>query len=568
MKNTIFFILFCLTIQLPAQNNKIVGYVKLQSSGKTPLENVEVYALGANTDYTNDKGYFELIFSNKKVGDLVANIEFSMDGYRVINEEKCEGLSIPKDPSLVPLVVVMSRKKEYQQQLAVYYKVIIDNATSNFEAERKALQAQINQLSDKAADEAEERILLAKIAELEEEKEQLMARAERLAEQFANIDIDAASQLAKDALALFQEGKIKEAIALMDDEVLDNNMRAAKKAKSIHQQGLVQADSAIQQGVNNYMIKARIQKADLQWKAAYHSYLKAISGDSTHIDNLWEVAYYVSELNDQKRAIKYYQQALRHTKNEITKASFLNNLGNQYLNGHKYPEAEQAYLAALEIRERLAKTNPARYEPDVAMTQNNLGNFYKALNNYPSAEQAYLAALEIYERLAKTNPARYEQDVAMTQNNLGIFYKALNNYPSAEQAYLAALEIYERLAKSNPERYEPYVAMTQNNLGVFYKDINNYPSAEQAYLAALEIRERLAKTNPERYEPYVADTQNNLGVFYKDINKYPSAEKAYLAALEIYERLAKSNPERYEPDVAMTQNNLGIFYKALNNLEF
>jgi len=53
MKNLLYLLLFFST-QTFAQN-KIVGYVKLQNSGKSPLENVEVYSLGAQTDYTNDK---------------------------------------------------------------------------------------------------------------------------------------------------------------------------------------------------------------------------------------------------------------------------------------------------------------------------------------------------------------------------------------------------------------------------------------------------------------------------------------------------------------------------------
>ena len=92
---------------------------------------------------------------------------------------------------------------------------------------------------------------------------------------------------------------------------------------------------------------------------------------------------------------------------------------------------------------------------------------YSDLNAYEKAEQAYLAALSINERLAKTNAEKYEPDVAMTQNNLGIMYRNLNAYEKAEQAYLAALSIYERLAKTNAEKYEPDVAMTQNNLGSY-----------------------------------------------------------------------------------------------------
>jgi len=171
--------------------------------------------------------------------------------------------------------------------------------------------------------------------------------------------------------------------------------------------------------------------------------------------------------------------------------------------------------------------------------------------------------LEIREKLALSNPDTYLPDLAETQNNLGAFYHSKNDYAAAEKAYLRALEIWEKLALSNPDTYLPYVAMTQNNLGIFYKDKNDYGAAEKAWLLALEIREKLALSNPDTYLPYVAATQNNLGVFYADKNDYAAAEKAYLRALEIREKLALSNPDTYLPDVAMTLANFAIFHKKM-----
>ncbi len=238
------------------------------------------------------------------------------------------------------------------------------------------------------------------------------------------------------------------------------------------------------------------------------------------------------------------------------------NLGILYKDKNDYQAALNAYSKALEIRERLAKTNPATYESYVATTQNNLGNLYRAKNDYSAALNAYAKALEIYERLAKTNPGTYEPDVAMTQNNLGILYQARNDYPAALDAYIKALEIRERLAKTNSATYEHDVAGTQNNLGILYQDKNDYPAALNAYSDALKIYERLAKTNPGTYEPAVAITQNNLGSLYQDKNDYPAALSAYTQAFEIYERLAKINPEGYEIGLCQCIVLLGFLQKA------
>ena len=130
-----------------------------------------------------------------------------------------------------------------------------------------------------------------------------------------------------------------------------------------------------------------------------------------------------------------------------------------------YINAEKHYLSALEICERLATENPAKYSEDLAMTYNNMGVLYKELNQYDKAEEYCLRALEIYERLATENPAKYSEDLARTYNNLCALYGNLEQYDKAEEYGLRALEIYECLAKENPEKYNESLVMTIWNLG-------------------------------------------------------------------------------------------------------
>ena len=97
MRYFLFFIILLGAGFLKAQSS-IVGFVKLQSSGNVPLPDVEVYALGAQATYTDDKGYFELIFNSKSAGDLINSIEFSLSNFIIINEEKCQDVIIYARP--------------------------------------------------------------------------------------------------------------------------------------------------------------------------------------------------------------------------------------------------------------------------------------------------------------------------------------------------------------------------------------------------------------------------------------------------------------------------------------
>src|SRR5712691_1352477 len=74
--------------------------------------------------------------------------------------------------------------------------------------------------------------------------------------------------------------------------------------------------------------------------------------------------------------------------------------------------------AAVDIRRRLAQANPARFEPDLAMSLNNLSLRLSDAGDGAGALAAIREAAEIYRRLAQANPARFDPDLATSLNNL------------------------------------------------------------------------------------------------------------------------------------------------------
>ncbi|GJM31249.1 MAG: hypothetical protein DHS20C18_02500 [Saprospiraceae bacterium] len=436
----------------------------MQSSGSKPLAGVKLSAFGSSPVYSNSSGQFEITFSNKKPGSTISLI-IEKEDYEVINDKELDNCVLRERADDL-VIVVMARQGERSKQALAYYNIIIENANTTFNKELKDINTRLDALDE---DDQDRQVLRQQIEDLQKEKESLMNRAEDLAKQLAIVDLDQASSLAKTAYEKFQSGDIKAALAVLDDDALDKSLAEAKNEKANLEERLLKVDSALQQSIENYMIKARFCITDRQYKAAYKNYLKAVEADSTHVSNLWELASFCDELNQQQRAIRFFQQALNNTTSVANKASLLMNLGNQFTHNNSYEKAETAYLQSLEIYQRLAKENPQRYEPDVASTQMNLGVMYRNLNAYEKTEQAYLQSLEIYQRLAKENPQRYEPDVARTQMNLGVMYRNLNAYKKAEQAYLQSLETYQRLAKENPQRFDIDLCRTLLNIGYFKK---------------------------------------------------------------------------------------------------
>ena len=551
MKRVFFpFILLLFFINpLTSQNNRLIGLITYQNTG-VPVDGVSITPTeGANPTKSNDTGQFQLDFAGKLPGDIVKMI-LTKDQYRVA------GL----DPMIVEVAlrqeagdlvrIVMVRKGEYNQREDKYVKAI----EKQLEEKDKEIQFYRSQLTENKLTDEERRGLTQQIGELTQALERLDKNKEELAKRLVQVDLDQASFFAREALEEFETGSLEKALALMDDEKLDDFW-----VNILEQEETVKR--AKEQGIENYMIKARLLSADGKVKEAYKNFLKAIERDSTNVNNLYELAYFCGKINQQGRAINFYQQALLYNKSESQKALLLHNLGGEFQNNNQYEQTESVYKEALEITRRLAKDNPERFEPYVASTQNNLGLMYVDLNAYEQAESTFKEALKIRKRLAKENPERFEPDVASTQNNLGLMYDNLNAHEQAEGAFKEALKITRRLAKENPERFEPDVARTQDNLGLMYINLNAYEQAEDAFKEALEIRRRLAKESPERFEPDVASTQNKLGIMYRNLNAYEQAESAFKQALYIRKHLAKDNPERFELDVAMTQNNLGNLYQ-------
>ena len=217
------------------------------------------------------------------------------------------------------------------------------------------------------------------------------------------------------------------------------------------------------------------------------------------------------------------------------------------------------YTKAIEVAEKLtwyySDPDNKADEYDLGRLYNLLGVLYDLQNRFEEAEEYYLAAIEIMKRLVEKNADAYEPALAASYNNAGNFYSGQGQSDKAEKYYLAAIEIRERLVKRNAEAYEPNLAMSYNNAGVFYKKQGQSEKAEKYYLAAIEIRERLVKKNAEVYEPDLAGSYGAAGVFYHEQGQPEKAEKYYLDAIEIYERLVEKNADVYEPELATLYYN-------------
>lgn len=505
---------------------------------------------GGNTvEQGSDAGIFELRLSGIPVGKPIELI-VSKDGYQILGPNPTIfTYAMPADESDVVRIAII-KSSDFDSRKADYEKAI----EKRIKQANAVLLDSVARLQSQGLNEDERAGLTRFIGQQNREIEDLRKSKDELAARLAQVDLDQASNFARQALQKFRdEGDLKAALALMSEEKLDEFWE-----NMLNQEEKVQR--ARQQGVENYMIRARLLAADFQFSGAYKNYLDAVEKDSTDLDNLWEAAAFLHGQNQHQHALLMCTRALTLVQTDSERAGWLNGLGNLYHANNKMPEAGQALTEALSIYQQLASQNPDAFLPNVAAVLNNLGEFYRVNNEMLEAEKALSEALKIFRQLADKSPGTFLLEMATTLNSLGIFYYCNHKMLEAEKAYSESLSICRQLSGQNPDAFLYYVAMPLANLGNYYRDNQKMSEAEKAYLEVLDIYRQLADKNPDAFLHYVAATLNNLGLYYSDNQRMPEAEKAYIEALGIYRQLADRNPDVFLTEVAMALNCLGNYY--------
>jgi len=195
---------------------------------------------------------------------------------------------------------------------------------------------------------------------------------------------------------------------------------------------------------------------------------------------------------------------------EDYRAFVLNNLSVHLSDAGDRAGALAAILEAAEIYRRLAQANPARFEPDLAMSLNNLSNRLSDAGDGVGALTAIREAVEIRRRLAQANPAHFEPDLAASLNNLSNRLSEAGDGAGALAAIREAAEIRRRLAQANPARFEPDLAMSLNNLSSELSDAGDGAGALAAIREAADIYRSLAQANPARFSTVLEQSLRNL----------------------------------------------------------
>jgi Tfp pilus assembly protein PilF len=511
------------------------GRVLLNEEGGTPVRRVEISAVGANSTETEESGSFTLEFPNAQPGDVVV-ITVNKPGYVVVNYVQLR-MILPKNPDSELLTLFLCKESEREEWTRQLYRL---KSVAAIEQNYKELE------NANAQNEAA-------LRKLQEQHDEALAAAVKAADQLAQPKPVDTSGLYNQAMSLFLDGRVPEALQVLSDQKLRESLDAAKKQKA-------EGDEGLRKSAENYLLKARLLNIEFDFPGAASNYELAIQAAPGSRDAHLAFAYFNEELHHYGAARVQYQQAIDIARNSGDLDGFaaaLLDLGNVNIDENRLDEARRDDEEALKAYKFLALHNPATYTSYLASAEGNLGGLDLTQNRPVEARQNLESALAIFSKLEATNSKAHLPDLALAKLNLGMLDESEHRLDEAYQLFKEALQTYTLLAQQQPDIYLEDQAASLDRLGGLEELRRHLPEARQDYEHAVEIDRQLVAKSADRYIPGLAESLSNLENVDADQSHPEQESKHYEEARKYYTRLAQQDPDAYAPSLAALLNNLG-----------
>jgi serine/threonine-protein kinase len=251
-------------------------------------------------------------------------------------------------------------------------------------------------------------------------------------------------------------------------------------------------------------------------------------------------------------------------------------------------EALQAYQRAIDVRQRLARDNPAVVwlHTEILEVYQELAGYQRQLKQTAEADRTLRRAREVIERLPTDSPQALFTAACVRSQLARFLSQGSKELTAAEQAtpqgeadqamalllkaVAAGFRDVQRL-KERPElsfvrSREDFKALVSGLEADVLVQRAQAPSAKlQASEAALALRQRLAEADPKnaRLRADVAASRHAIGLVQIDLGKLDEAARSLTEAKVLREALVKEDPKNVQ-----NRADLAASYLALGNLHW
>jgi len=567
----------------------IHGQVFEQNSKKRPVSNVQIIFADALPTISDSKGKFQLVFTDKKPGDLIFLNEIIKSGYEVVNKKEFEILKISNSSNL-GVDIILAKSGVVDAAKRAYYDVSDKALLMSFNKEKIKLREKLRN------SQVNQKDLEDQCNTLQDEYETKKRSIEHLADKFARLNFDTVSDTYLQAFELFQSGLIDSSIQILEqtqfnqkDSTWIPERQRIELAKSEIFLRISENNKALEEVLQRLIRLSDLYILQFDYVKAEAIYDQILLLDTTNLEILQESAdFYFKYQNKYDKALILYSKIKEQILDSLNRlptslhyqtalAITYDNIGKIYEMTGDLINANSFYQSGLKLKKELFDTNPQNmdFKNGLSISYQLIGNINTSVGNFDKALQYY----EDYTRLEKELYTAYPKNVDF-KNGLAISYQYLGITHTALGNLDKALTFFEERSRLGKELYAAYPKNVdfKNGLAASYQYLGLTHTALGNLVKALAFFEDYNKLEKELYAAYPknVDFKNRLAISYAKLGETHTAlgnlDKA-LAFFEDYNKLEKELYANYPKNVdfknglAISYQYLGGTHTALGNLD-
>jgi tetratricopeptide (TPR) repeat protein len=356
-------------------------------------------------------------------------------------------------------------------------------------------------------------------------------------------NLDEAARLDEEAVALYQQGKYRDAIPLFE-----RSLRIFEKARGARHSETVQHKTILASAYDIVGQNAKATKLLEESLAAMESSPGSENSDTADILQLLGKSYVRS--GNHANAVPVLQRALAINEKALgpehpDTGANLGHLCEAYTALAEYQKAEPLGERALAICDKV-------YGPDHSNTASALGimaTLYSRSGKITKAVPLCERSLEIKSKTV--GPDHMQTAIAMIST--AQMYQEVGDYAKAESLYKRALSITEKTLGSTSDWYATNLSL----LAGIYNILGDYEKALPVFERALAISEKTCGVEDIR----TAAILNNMGFVSFAVGDNPKAASLFERVLAITEKVVGAD----HPETATALNNLGTAYQSMGD---
>lgn len=542
------------------------GEVRVNESSGALAPNVRVRADGANPTATDGDGQFLLTFPALQPGDSV-KLEIVRDGWAVVNDIELDR-QLPSARSEKKAIVVISKSTDRQRWALTYYRLRANEAVEFFYRRR------IEELQRTQKWNEQERIRLL------DERNTALLQSEELAKRFAAAQSSIQDIDIRRAQALYLGGKVEEALALLPDTKIKQQVTDAAAAyrlrghilaTSFHFSDalsayanaaeLVPDDWETQFQYGNFLASTKdFEGAITPYRRAYvildkkisngnytllHNYLLVNDGlahalqSAAHgkeADDIYaNTARAIKRIQDDDRLKEIHLDYLQFRISELTRWRFNINIAlyfDQSYGGDAFDEANRQIIDALSEYEKKSETDDAM-RIEVASMHAAYGKYLARLHSPASADREFSKAISILKEYGSNYPASLNDELPKSLDLYCSFLIDQNRLDDASYICQQALTIRRSQDSAFPARFKAELSRSIENYAVLLVKQKNYSNGFSVYSDAIEI---LKSTSAFDF----AEGSSRLCNIYIETDRHEKAVEECARADSVYKKWAVS----------------------------